>query len=168
MPICSPIWNPMLTIFLACNLDAIEYPVARSCEIKSAVVVEDEHEHGRRATLNYGHTFGHAIEIISNYKLFLHGEAIALGMHAAGVLARNLDMVNDEFVRRQRACIEAYKLPVSWSALNVDNALAAMKKDKKARAGTLKFIVPDAIGSVAQRTDITEAQARAAFEALLA
>ncbi len=153
---------------LSGNLDALEYPVARSCEIKSAVVVEDEHEHGRRATLNYGHTFGHAIETVSNYTLFLHGEAIAMGMHAAGVLARNLGMVNDDFVARQCACIEAYKLPVCWSALPVDDALAAMKKDKKARAGTLKFIVPDAIGNVVQRTDITEAQARAAFEALLA
>ncbi len=151
---------------VAGDLDALEYPIARSCEIKADVVVEDEQEHGRRAILNYGHTFGHAIETVSNYALFLHGEAVALGMVAAGALGQALGMVDDTFVTRQRACIEAYGLPTRWDALPVDDALEAMKKDKKARAGTLKFIVPEGMGAVARRTDVTEAQARAAFEVL--
>lgn len=150
------------------DLGALEYPIRRSCEIKAAIVGEDETEQGVRANLNYGHTFGHAIESVSGYTRYLHGEAVALGMCAAGALARNLGMVDDCFVERQRACCAAYALPVAWPELPVEETLKAMRKDKKARAGALKFIVASAMGSVVQRTDIDEAQARAALEALRA
>ncbi len=148
------------------NLDALAYPISRSCEIKAAVVAEDEHEQGLRAILNYGHTFGHAIETVSRYALFLHGEAVALGMCAAGALGRHLGLVDAEFVVRQQACIEAYGLPTRWDALPEADTLAAMKKDKKARAGVLKFIVPTGMGTVVQRNDITEAQAQLALDSL--
>ncbi len=151
---------------LARDLDALLLPVRRSCEIKAAVVAEDEKEHGLRAILNYGHTFGHGIETITRYNVFLHGEAVALGMHAAALLAHNLGLLGEDAVARQRACLEAYGLPVRWPDLPVDETLAAMKHDKKARAGTLKFIVADRIGHVVQRTDISEEQARAAILAL--
>lgn len=151
---------------LAKDLDTIEYPVRRSCEIKSAIVAEDEHEHGVRANLNYGHTFGHGIEAASNYDRFLHGEAIALGMHAAATLARNLGMVDRVFVDRQRACIEAYGLPAAWPSMPIDPVLEAMRHDKKVRAGTMKFVLPDRMGHVVHRTDITLDQARAALEAV--
>lgn len=150
------------------DLDALEYPIVRSCEIKAAVVTEDEHEHGARADLNYGHTFGHAIEAVSNYTRFLHGEAIAIGMNAAGHLARELGLVDESVVSRQAACIRAYGLPAGWAELPVDATLAAMKHDKKARAGTLKFIVADRIGHVIHRTDVTEDQARRALAAVRA
>lgn len=152
---------------LAKDLDRIEFPVRRSCEIKSAIVSADEREHGARANLNYGHTFGHGIEAASNYDRFLHGEAIALGMHAAATLARNLGMVDQSFVDRQRACIEAYGLPVAWPAMPIDLVLEAMKHDKKVRAGTMKFVVPDRMGHVVHRTDVTPDRARGALEALL-
>jgi 3-dehydroquinate synthase len=145
---------------------ALEYPILRSCEIKAAVVAEDERENGVRANLNYGHTFGHAIEAVTHYTRFLHGEAVALGMCAAGHLALELGLVDEAFVVRQRACCAAYDLAVSWPDLPVDEALDAMRKDKKARAGTMKFVVATAMGRVIHRTDITEAQARAAFEAI--
>jgi len=148
------------------DLAAIEWPIRRSCEIKSAVVAEDETEQGLRAILNYGHTFGHAIEAVTHYEVFLHGEAVSLGMRAAGALARQLGMVDATFVDRQRACCAAYGLPVRWPDLPVDDALAAMRKDKKARTGAMKFILPEAMGKVVQRTDVTEAQARAAFDAV--
>jgi 3-dehydroquinate synthase len=148
------------------DLAALEFPVRRSCEIKTGVVAEDEKEHGLRAILNYGHTFGHAIEAVTGYGRFLHGEAVALGMVAAGQMARDLALVDDVFVERQRRCIAAYGLPATFPELDVDAAVEAMKKDKKARAGTLKFILSTGIGSVVQRTDITEKQAHAAFEAL--
>lgn len=148
------------------DLDALEYPVARSCEIKSAVVVEDEQELGLRAILNYGHTFGHAIETVSHYSAFLHGEAVSLGMCAAGVLGLGLGLVDREFVERQQKCLSAYALPVSWPDLPVEEALTAMKKDKKSRSGALKFIVPTRLGAVVQRTDITEEQARDALASL--
>lgn len=151
---------------LAGGLGALHYPVKRSCEIKAAVVAADEREHGVRANLNYGHTFGHGIEAVTRYAHFLHGEAIALGMVAAGEMARNLGMVDDGFVARQRACIAAYGLPVNWDELPVEETLALMRKDKKARAGTMKFILADAIGHVVQRTDVTEDQTRRALAAL--
>jgi 3-dehydroquinate synthase len=153
---------------LAKDLDALAVPVRRSCEIKSAVVAEDEKEHGLRAILNYGHTFGHGMEAVTEYKRFLHGEAVALGMHAAGVLAYELGMVDEAFVARQKALLAAYGLPVAWPDLPVDETLEAMKHDKKVRAGTMKFIVPDRVGHVVQRTDVTEAQTRGALEALKA
>jgi 3-dehydroquinate synthase len=151
---------------LAKELDAFVVPVRRSCEIKAAVVAEDEREHGLRAILNYGHTFGHAIEAVSRYETFLHGEAIALGMVCAGAMARDLGLVDAAFEDRQRACIEACGLPTAWPDVPVDEAVAAMRRDKKARAGALRFILADRIGHVVQRTDITEEQARRAFAAL--
>lgn len=146
--------------------EALAVPILRSCEIKAAVVAEDELEHGARANLNYGHTFGHAIEAVTRYEKYLHGEAIAIGMVAAGGLSRELGLVGNTFFDRQRAIFQAYGLPVAWPDLPVEEVLLAMRKDKKVRAGTMKFIVADRIGHVAQRTDITEAQVRAALAAV--
>ena len=151
---------------LAKDPEVLAVPVVRSCEIKAAIVSEDETEQGVRANLNYGHTFGHAIESVSHYNTFLHGEAIAIGMCAAGDMARALGMVDDAFVARQRACFEAYGLPTTWAALPVEEALDAMKRDKKVRAGRMKFILATGMGAVVQRCDISEAQARAALEAV--
>ncbi len=148
------------------ELAALERPIRRSCEIKSAVVAEDETEQGLRAILNYGHTFGHAIEAVTHYEVYLHGEAVSLGMCAAGALAQQLGMVDSDFVARQEACCVAYGLPVRWPELPVDEAVTAMRKDKKARTGSMKFILPEGMGKVVQRTDVTEEQARAAFEAI--
>jgi len=153
---------------LAKQPQALATPILESCRIKSAVVAEDEQEHGKRAILNYGHTFGHGVEAATGYTTYLHGEAIALGMQAAGVLARNLGMVDDAFVARQRACLVAYGLPVSWPDIPVDDVFAAMKHDKKVQAGTMKLILADRMGHVVQRTDVTEEQVRAALESLRA
>lgn len=148
------------------DLAVLEWPVVRSCEIKSAIVAEDEREQGVRANLNYGHTFGHGIEAVTGYGTFLHGEAIALGMQCAGVLSRSMGLVDDEFVARQRDCLAAYGLPVSWNDVPLEATLEAMRRDKKVRAGTMKFIVADRLGHVVQRTDVTEEQVRGALEAL--
>ncbi len=148
------------------DLAALELPIRRSCEIKGAVVAADEREGGVRANLNYGHTFGHGIEAATAYSRFLHGEAVALGMCAAGFLSLDLGLVGIDFLERQRACLAAYGLPTAWSEIPVDATLAAMKHDKKVRAGTMKFVVADRMGHVVHRTDVTEAQARAALESL--
>lgn len=153
---------------LAMERDALRVPVQRSCEIKAAIVAEDETEQGLRANLNYGHTFGHAFEAVTEYRVFLHGEAIALGMCAAGALSRRLGMVDDAFVARQAACFETYGLPTRWPELPVDACVEAMRKDKKVRAGAMKFILADRMGHVVQRTDIAEADVRAALESLRA
>lgn len=153
---------------LSGRLDVIEWPIWRSCEIKSAIVADDEREQGRRADLNYGHTFGHAIESVSGYTRFLHGEAVALGMQAAGVLAAGLGMVDSEFVERQRACLSAYGLPTHWPELPVEETLALMRHDKKARAGMVKFVLPDRLGHVVHRSDVGDAAVRRALESLRA
>ncbi len=146
------------------DLTQLQMPVARSCEIKAAIVAEDEKEQGLRANLNYGHTFGHAIEAVSGYDTFLHGEAIALGMCAASALGRALGLVDDAFVAAQRDCIAAYGLPTRWPELPLEATLDAMTRDKKARAGKLKLIVPTRIGAVVQRSDITREQMAEALE----
>lgn len=151
---------------LACDVDALEYPLRRSCEIKAAIVAADEREQGWRANLNYGHTFGHAIESVTEYKRFLHGEAIALGMCSAAALAQDLGMVDAEFVHRQRTCIERYRLPIRWPEIPVDATLRLMKHDKKVRGGTLKFILADGLGHVVHRTDIPAERVQHALEAL--
>ena len=156
-----------VSAILAIDLAALERPVLRSCEIKSAIVAEDERESGRRANLNYGHTFGHGIESVTHYAQFLHGEALALGMQAAGVLAGDLGLVDAAFVRRQRACLEAYGLPVSWPDLSVEETLALMRHDKKARAGAMTFVLPDRMGHVVRRSDVAENDVRNALNALV-
>lgn len=153
---------------LAKDLEALVTPVVRSCEIKAGVVAEDEREQGLRAILNYGHTFGHGIEAATHYGRYLHGEAVALGMIAAAALAKELKMVDAAFVERQRACLDAYQLPVTIADVPLDLVLSAMKHDKKARAGVLTFVVPDAMGHVVQRKDVTEEQARRALQTLYA
>lgn len=149
---------------LAKDPSALKRPILDSCRIKAAVVAADEREQGLRGNLNYGHTFGHAIEAVTKYETYLHGEAIAIGMHAAGLLAKELGMVDDAFVERQRACFALYGLPTIWAELPVEETLAAMRKDKKVRSGTMKFILADELGRVVQRTDVPEAAVRKALE----
>ncbi|MEX2015998.1 MAG: 3-dehydroquinate synthase [Candidatus Hydrogenedentales bacterium] len=153
-------------VILECDVDALEYPIRRSCEIKAAIVATDEREQGLRANLNYGHTFGHAIESVTDYKQFLHGEAIALGMCAAGALAHDLGMVDAAFVRRQQVCIEGYRLPVPWPQIPVTATLSLMKHDKKVRSGKLKFILADRLGHVVQRDDVPVERVQQALEVL--
>jgi len=151
---------------LAMDLDSLVRPVKHSCEIKAAVVAADETEQGIRANLNYGHTFGHGIEAATHYEKFLHGEAIALGMVAAGALSLELGLVDQHFVDRQIACFQAYGLPTQWGELPIQETMEAMKHDKKVRAGKMKFVVADQMGHVIHRTDITEPQAQRALESL--
>lgn len=126
--------------------------IARSCELKAEIVVEDERESGRRAILNYGHTFGHAIESTFGYGTFLHGQAIAIGMHCAAKLARELEMVDTEFVERQKALFEKLSLPTvlpdETSAKEIDQLVQAMHRDKKTRSGVLFLVLPTRIGEV--------------------
>jgi 3-dehydroquinate synthase len=152
------------------DLSALEWPVVRSCEIKADVVAKDEREQNLRAILNYGHTFGHAIESATRYTQFLHGEAVGLGMICAARLAVEMGLLDADSERRQRACIGACNLPVAWpegfKGTAVDEAVILMKHDKKSRAGALRFVLPDRIGHVVQRTDVSREQVRQAFEAV--
>jgi len=147
---------------------ATAHAVAESCRIKAWYVEHDETEQGARAELNYGHTFGHALELESHYDgSYLHGEAVAVGMGMAVVLARRLGVLEDvELGARQDALLAACGLPVRHGAVaaaTLDRLVAHCRLDKKAAAGRMRFILPRRAGVVALDT-VTDADAvRAAF-----
>ena len=124
--------------------------IAWCCRCKAQVVIEDERESsGRRAILNYGHTYGHAIESVFGYGAYLHGQAISIGMVCAARLGRQLGMVDQTFCDRQRRLFEELGLPVLCPESPHDDLVAAMQRDKKVVSGELKLILPKAIGEVA-------------------
>jgi 3-dehydroquinate synthase len=134
---------------------AITYIIRRSCEIKADVVSKDERESGLRAILNYGHTIGHAIETATGYTRYLHGEAVAIGMHLEAKLSQLLKGIDDGQLSRIKALIDSYGLPSEIPKdINRDDILSSMQLDKKAVAGKLKFILPESIGAVKIREDI--------------
>jgi 3-dehydroquinate synthase len=130
---------------------ALAHAVKRSCEIKAAVVGQDEREAGLRAILNFGHTFGHAIESGMGYGAWLHGEGVGCGMVMAAELSQRLGLIDAAFVLRLRRLIALAGLPTVGPVLSAqDNAglyLDLMRVDKKAEAGEVKFVVIDRPGS---------------------
>jgi 3-dehydroquinate synthase len=145
------------------NLDrnALTHIIKRSCKIKAEVVAKDERESGLRAILNYGHTIGHAIETLTGYTHFLHGEAVAIGMYQEAVLSHLLGFIAKEQVMRIKAVIDAYGLPSEMPPdVSADSLLASMQLDKKTVAGKLKFILPEKIGAVRIHKGISEKAVR--------
>jgi 3-dehydroquinate synthase len=124
--------------------------VARCCAIKAAVVGQDETERGLRAILNFGHTIGHAIEAISGYGKYLHGEAIAIGQVAAARLSSQLTGLPAEHYRRIRELFVQTGLPVSihLNSRQFDRLLGTMRLDKKVSGGDIKFVLAKRIGQV--------------------
>jgi len=141
--------------------------IARSVAIKAAVVSEDERESGLRTLLNYGHTLGHAIEAVTGYSRYLHGEAVAIGMHAAGRMAVDLGMLEPADLERQQALIRAYELPERAPGLDLDAVLDATRGDKKVRAGAVRWVLLERIGHAADRSSVPEAVVRRAAAAVL-
>ena len=139
------------------DTDALAYAVRRSCEIKAEVVSADEREMGMRAILNFGHTFGHAIEAGMGYGQWLHGEGVAAGMVMAAELSRRLGLagVDDAFVARLRRLIERAGLPARGPVIDAsDNAgryLELMRIDKKSEAGEIRFVLIDGPGKAVVR-----------------
>jgi 3-dehydroquinate synthase len=133
----------------------LAYAVRRCCEIKAWVVGQDERESGLRAILNFGHTFGHAIEAGLGYGQWLHGEAVGCGMVMAAHLSKALGLVDDAFVLRLTTLIRAAGLPTVGPRLaQQDNAgcyLDLMRVDKKAEAGAIRFVVLDGPSKAAMR-----------------
>jgi 3-dehydroquinate synthase len=123
--------------------------IARSVEIKAAVVASDEREGGVRKTLNFGHTLGHAIESESGYRL-LHGEAVAIGMVLESALAERVGVADAGTARRVRDAVKRAGLPASCpEELSADRVVAATRSDKKARRGTAEFALPRRVGAMA-------------------
>lgn len=131
----------------ALDSGALTHAVKRSCEIKAAIVAEDEREHGRRALLNLGHTFGHALEAIGRYERWLHGEAIAIGSVLAAALSAELGRFPLADVERTAALLAAAGLPTGAADVDPDAVIAGMQLDKKADQGGLKLILLSGIGA---------------------
>jgi 3-dehydroquinate synthase len=136
-----------LSAMMAGDSAALGYAVRRSCEIKAWVVGQDEREGGLRAILNFGHTFGHAIEAGMGYGAWLHGEAVGCGMVMAAHLSHGLGLIDAPLVQRLTRLIAAAGLPTVGPQLGVDRYLELMQIDKKAEGGLIKFVVIDTPGS---------------------
>lgn len=133
---------------LSRDVPTMSTTIARCCEIKADVVGKDETEGGLRAILNFGHTIGHGLESISGYGRFLHGEAISIGQVAAARLSSKLLRLRDDDVERIRNLFAAAGLPVSlkWTPVMRRRLLSAIKLDKKAAHGEVKFVLAPRLG----------------------
>lgn len=142
---------------LAGNADTLSAAILCSCETKADVVALDERESGLRAILNYGHTFGHAIETHTGYESWLHGEAVAVGMVIAAELSSALGMLPARDAARIKALVKAAGLPTAPpSDLGVRAFLGHMAVDKKVVNGRLRLVVLDGLGAAVVRSDIDE------------
>jgi 3-dehydroquinate synthase len=132
---------------LALDLDALAHAVRRSCEIKARIVAADEREHGQRALLNLGHTFGHAIETAAGYGEWLHGEAVALGMLLAADLSQRLGYLGTADVARVRELLRRAGLPTAAPAIGAATALDLMGMDKKVLQGRIRLVLLRQLGA---------------------
>jgi 3-dehydroquinate synthase len=140
-----------LDALLARDPQALAQAVQRSCEIKAWVVGQDEREGGIRAILNFGHTFGHAIEAGLGFGVWLHGEAVGCGMVMAAHLSQRLGLVDAAFTQRLTALIAHAGLPTVGPNLGAEAYLHHMRVDKKAEAGDIRFVLIDKPGSAVVR-----------------
>ena len=141
---------------LARDDDALTHAIVRSCAIKAEVVAADERESGERALLNFGHTFGHAIEAAQGYGEWLHGEAVAAGMVCAARLSERACGLANEATARLGRLIDEAKLPTAPPAIAAERWLELMRRDKKVESGNLRFVVLERLGSAVLRDDIRE------------
>ena len=147
---------------------ALRQAVRRCCEIKAEVVAGDEREQGRRAILNFGHTFGHAIETLTRYQRYLHGEAVAIGMAMAMELSARLGLATDAEGERVRTLLARADLPLTAAGVAPDAMLEAMTMDKKAKDGRIRFVVCESIGRVSITAEAPRQAAVAAMAACIA
>ena len=132
---------------VARDAEALAYAVEESCRNKAEIVALDEHEGGVRALLNFGHTFGHAIESGTGYGTWLHGEAVGAGMVLAARLSQRLGFIGDADVARILAILQRARIPVEPPKLGADRFIELMGHDKKVESGRVKFILLESIGS---------------------
>jgi 3-dehydroquinate synthase len=166
------VWDPLLFDWLDHNMakllardaDALTYAIARSCEIKSTVVAKDEREHNVRAILNFGHTFGHAIEAATAYQTFLHGEAVGLGMLIAADLSQRLGLIDAAITHRVRDILARAGLPVEAPHIGAAKALELMQMDKKVLAGAIRLVLLDRLGRAIVTGDYRQAVLEATLE----
>jgi 3-dehydroquinate synthase len=166
------VWDPLLfdwlddnmDLLLARDVDALTYAIGRSCEIKATVVATDEREQNLRAILNFGHTFGHAIEAATGFTAYLHGEAVGLGMLIAAGLSRRLELIDTATADRLRDILAKAGLPTEAPRIGAAKALELMQMDKKVLAGSLRLVLLEKMG----RAIVTADYSQAALDATLA
>jgi len=165
------VWDPLLFDWLDRNMgalrlrdeDALTYAIARSCEIKAKVVACDERERDLRAILNFGHTFGHAIEAATGYETLLHGEAVGLGMLIAADLSVRLGLIEPDVKTRIREILVKAGLPVEPPRVGAARILELMQMDKKVLAGALRLVLLEKMG----RAVVTSQYPQTALDATL-
>jgi 3-dehydroquinate synthase len=166
------VWDPLLFDWLDNNMDqilardadALTYAIGRSCEIKATVVAKDEREQNLRAILNFGHTFGHAIEAATGYETYLHGEAVGLGMLIATSLSQRLGLIDAAIKDRVRDILCRAGLPIEAPRVGAARALELMQMDKKVLSGSLRLVLLEKLG----RAIVTGTYSQAALDATLA
>nr|WP_206155212.1 3-dehydroquinate synthase [Caldanaerobacter subterraneus] len=150
------IWDFDLFTYIEKNLEdilrlkeeSLTHIVKRSCEIKAKIVSLDEKEENLRAILNFGHTIGHAIEALTGYEKYIHGEAVAIGMVYEARLAFNLGYIDEEYLERILNLIKRSGLPADYEGIEKTDMLNAIKLDKKMREGKINFVLPVGFGKV--------------------
>jgi len=150
--------------FLEANVDklikleptAVRQAIARSAAIKAQVVSEDEKERGKRIILNYGHTIAHGLEAASQYRRFLHGEAVAIGMMGAAKLSQRLGLLSVEAVERQQSLLQRFGLPVTFSGSGLVDVKKAMEMDKKIRTKAIRWVLLQDIGKTTICSDVSQ------------
>ena len=147
---------------------ATEELIARSTAIKARVVSEDERESGARTLLNYGHTIGHGIEAAAGFSGYLHGEAVAIGMHAAGRIACEVGLLSAAALERQQDLLRACGLPERAEGVDREAVVSAMRSDKKVRDGAISWVLLERIGRAAVHRDVPDQAVEAALDAVLA
>lgn len=141
--------------------ELLQMILTRSCQAKAHVVSKDEKEAGLRAILNYGHTIGHAVESLTGYRLVNHGEAVAIGMVAAGQIAVELGLWSQEAAQRQLALIQKSGLPTQIPpGLDIEAILVSLQSDKKVEAGKVRFVLPTQIGAAVVTDQVSAAVIR--------
>ena len=141
---------------IARDAEAITHAVVESCRIKAEIVAADEREDGERALLNFGHTFGHAIETATGYGSWLHGEAVAAGMVMAAALSERVIGLSHQDAQRIRALIARAGLPVESPAIDRDRWLEIMARDKKVLGGTARFVLIRELGAGVVRDGVAQ------------
>ena len=149
--------------------DMVEPVIRRSVEIKAEVVSADEFETGNdRVLLNYGHTIGHAIEAVTEYGSYLHGEAVSIGMMVAAGISQRVGLISDELVERQRNLLQRFDLPVTLSGVDAETLINASASDKKSRGGKIRWVLLRGPGRATTSSEVSTKTVRAALNDVLA